>query len=508
MMAALMVGVTMGAIALSTESIAQTDTDTSTDLSEIRSQYQRDLDTWMLKAYSGDKDAQFKVGLLFTERRFNTQDYEQAAYWYKQAANQNHALAQFNLGHQYLIGQGVPRNETEAMKWWLKAAQQDHALASFNVGRGYYLGIGFEEDHDLARYWFEQAAQNQEPKSIEILEKLGWAQKGQYKKGPIQPTLASVSPESVNTEKPFATRPTIQSDIIESNNAESNNFTDQDQASVTHPLAIYTTPEKRSVLITIIDNRDGLNVIEESNEWIVLTLDQGLPVWVHENFINATGRTGTITGSNVNARSVPLIASGTVVGQLNKNQVVSIISQQKEWYRVQSPKHFKGWAKTADFITKPIISASNKPLNQGQVASNGAPSATQTTSASTATSSQSGSDPVYSDVNEWLFAQNERSYTMQLASFDDPAKTSQFASLKEFKDNPQLRTLTSERSGTQWTYFLYGVYNDRQAADTAKKDINQKRAWIRTFGRLQENRCLAWKQQIPVPSELNKYCVR
>ena len=138
---------------------------------------------------------------------------------------------------------------------------------------------------------------------------------------------------------------------------------------MTHPLAIYTTPEKRSVLITIIDNRDGLNVIEESNEWIVLTLDQGLPVWVHENFINATGRTGTITGSNVNARSVPLIASGTVVGQLNKNQVVSIISQQKEWYRVQSPKHFKGWAKTADFITKPIISASNKPLNQGQVLS-------------------------------------------------------------------------------------------------------------------------------------------
>jgi len=94
-------------------------------------------------------------------------------YWYKQAARQGHALAQYNLGHQYLTGIGVKRSESDAMKWWLKAALQDHPLAQFNVGRGYYLGIGLSEDQSQSKYWFKRAAQNQEPKSIEILEQLG-----------------------------------------------------------------------------------------------------------------------------------------------------------------------------------------------------------------------------------------------------------------------------------------------------------------------------------------------
>ena len=56
----------------------------------------------MLAAYEGDRDAQFKVGVLFTNDQFSEPDYEQAVYWYKQAARQGHPLAQYNLGHQYL----------------------------------------------------------------------------------------------------------------------------------------------------------------------------------------------------------------------------------------------------------------------------------------------------------------------------------------------------------------------------------------------------------------------
>ncbi|MFT7528874.1 MAG: TPR repeat protein [Arenicella sp.] len=43
------------------------------------------------------------------------------------------------------------------------------------IGRAYYLGIGLEQDHQKSKYWFSRAADNEEPKSIKILAKLGWA---------------------------------------------------------------------------------------------------------------------------------------------------------------------------------------------------------------------------------------------------------------------------------------------------------------------------------------------
>ncbi len=39
-----------------------------------------------------------------------TQDYAQAAKWYRKAAEQGHAYAQFNLGYMYRFGQGVPQD--------------------------------------------------------------------------------------------------------------------------------------------------------------------------------------------------------------------------------------------------------------------------------------------------------------------------------------------------------------------------------------------------------------
>jgi TPR repeat protein len=56
-----------------------------------------------------------------------------------------------------------------------RSAKQDHSLAQFKLGRAYYLGIGLEQDHKKTKYWFSRAADNEEPKSIDILAKLGWA---------------------------------------------------------------------------------------------------------------------------------------------------------------------------------------------------------------------------------------------------------------------------------------------------------------------------------------------
>ncbi len=49
------------------------------------------------------------------------QDYKQAVAWYKKAAAQGYAPAQFNLGVMYGKGQGVARDYVEALKWLILA---------------------------------------------------------------------------------------------------------------------------------------------------------------------------------------------------------------------------------------------------------------------------------------------------------------------------------------------------------------------------------------------------
>ena len=49
------------------------------------------------------------------------QDYSAAMKWYRMAADQGYADAQYNLGLMYYYGQGVPQNTSEALRWLHKA---------------------------------------------------------------------------------------------------------------------------------------------------------------------------------------------------------------------------------------------------------------------------------------------------------------------------------------------------------------------------------------------------
>ena len=49
--------------------------------------------------------------------------------WFRKAAAQGHADAQFYVGWLYWKGQGAAQNDEEAMKWYRKAAAQGHERA-------------------------------------------------------------------------------------------------------------------------------------------------------------------------------------------------------------------------------------------------------------------------------------------------------------------------------------------------------------------------------------------
>ena len=77
---------------------------------------------YRLAAEQGDATAQFNLGVMYANG--------EAVRWYRLAAEQGYAAAQFNLGVMYANGEGVPEDDAEAVRWYRLAAEQGYATAA------------------------------------------------------------------------------------------------------------------------------------------------------------------------------------------------------------------------------------------------------------------------------------------------------------------------------------------------------------------------------------------
>ena len=95
------------------------------------------------KAESGDAQSQYELGVAFDFGRLGVgKDYAEAVKWFREAAEQNNAAAQDNLGQCYTAGEGVAQDYAEAAKWYRKAAEQNYVPAQYNLGVAYDNGLG------------------------------------------------------------------------------------------------------------------------------------------------------------------------------------------------------------------------------------------------------------------------------------------------------------------------------------------------------------------------------
>ncbi len=111
-----------------------------------------------LAADKGYARAQGILGLCYHSGQGVTQDFTEAAKWLRKAAEQDDAIAQFSLGTLCANGQGVAKDATEAVKWYRKAAEQGHAAAQTNLGSMLQAGSGVEKDLPQAASWHRKAA--------------------------------------------------------------------------------------------------------------------------------------------------------------------------------------------------------------------------------------------------------------------------------------------------------------------------------------------------------------
>jgi TPR repeat protein len=119
------------------------------------------------------------------------QDNAAAALWFRKAADQGDAIAEFLLGNQYTNGKGVPQGYNEAMIWFQRAAEQGHPVAKLFLGVMYAEGRGVPQDYVRTHMWFSLAAQGEQraAKTLEMAEQIAEAQKLARDWKPARPRL-------------------------------------------------------------------------------------------------------------------------------------------------------------------------------------------------------------------------------------------------------------------------------------------------------------------------------
>lgn len=128
---------------------------------------------WYRKAAEqGHADAQYQLGECYRYGWGVKENKGLAAKWYGRAAEQEHADAQYQLGECYLFGEGLNENEESAVKWYAIAAEKGHADAQYQLGECYRYGWGVEKNLALAQEWHEKAKeQGYQPSSNHIFKK-------------------------------------------------------------------------------------------------------------------------------------------------------------------------------------------------------------------------------------------------------------------------------------------------------------------------------------------------
>ena len=62
--------------------------------------------------------------------------------------------------------------DEKAIFWFAKSAEQENAMAQYNLGVMYKNGQGVKQDYEKAVYWYKKAAEQGDEYAISALEKI------------------------------------------------------------------------------------------------------------------------------------------------------------------------------------------------------------------------------------------------------------------------------------------------------------------------------------------------
>jgi TPR repeat protein len=113
------------------------------------------------QAQAGQREAQYLVALVYEEGRLVIRDHASAASWMLKSAEQEYVPAQTGMGELYIAGakdDGPIPHRGDAEKWFRLAAAQGDANAQFWLGAAYQRGWFGAFDDQEALKWLRKAA--------------------------------------------------------------------------------------------------------------------------------------------------------------------------------------------------------------------------------------------------------------------------------------------------------------------------------------------------------------
>jgi tetratricopeptide (TPR) repeat protein len=129
---------------------------------------------WYRKAAEqGYASAQYQLGVCYSKGMGVTEDRTEAIKWYKIASVQKEVLDHIKIGNFYIEGLDITKNETEAIKWYHKYAEmQGDVAAQYSLGNSYEYGYGVTRNLDEAMKWYHMAAEQGHGDAKKAFERL------------------------------------------------------------------------------------------------------------------------------------------------------------------------------------------------------------------------------------------------------------------------------------------------------------------------------------------------
>lgn len=131
--------------------------------------------------------AQYNLGVMYYTGQGVEQSYQKAYEWLTKSAQQGHLNSMFNLATMYYNSQGMNsalmqvwplslisqrQNLQRAARWYHEAAEYEHAAAQYNLATMYEAGEGVDQDLAQAYMWARLARDNEARDAVELVNRL------------------------------------------------------------------------------------------------------------------------------------------------------------------------------------------------------------------------------------------------------------------------------------------------------------------------------------------------
>ncbi|MDP6138091.1 MAG: hypothetical protein QGI25_17490 [Arenicellales bacterium] len=257
----------------------------------------------MLLAYEGQAQAQYQLGLMFSQGAGMIPSPEEATYWFNRAAEQNHAGAQYQLGATYLNGKGLRADRERGMEWWRAAAKGGSTAAQYGLGRAYLYGAGVRPDREVAIRWLDKASQGGHVEARELLVNLD-----NYERSGTLPgdrgRYGRVGPGGV---------------------------------------WIYTRFNRLSLIIAEAEAGGLVRVLERQADWYLVELPQPIEGWLATDLVAHRAGDQVVAQSGATLKVQLSTETAEPVLEVPDDRPLTVLESRKHWLRVRSPGLITGW---------------------------------------------------------------------------------------------------------------------------------------------------------------------